>query len=333
MDCIFQIGDRIGVRLGGHAGLDSDYLHELPPPDPLSYEQEPTAPRAQNRDMTDQYNKLLLWLSAHGHGTWQQFKAACDTLGLAPTYRSSGSILRRMRLLGHMDISRSGQQWVIAPGSLVATESEDSQYHTFLAGQRSPAILGALNDAADVEAATQPDGNAPEKLRVIFSDHADALRFAEDFSRHHYPLYLAGQVALEIARSLPDLTSWENTLSSQSIVRGNYRFEEWRNDSFHPVQLPRETGMYSLTHIADGNGLLSLTLFYDADQNIWRRADWYGLRYLTLRRRNINIEFHYDRASMKLTIDRNQRPPHMYERSLVLSSGILPGSTEWTQRI
>ena len=296
----------------------------IAPSDPLSYEHEPRTPRAQYRDTTDQHNRLLLWLSAHGHGTWQQFKAACDTLGLAPTYIYSGHILRRLRLLGHMDISGNGQQWFIAPASLVATGPEDGRYHTFLAGQRSPALLGALCDAADVEKETQRDGNAPEKVRVIFASRADALGFAEDFSQHQYPLYLAGQAALEIAVALPDLTGWENNLSSQSIVRGNYRFEEWRNGDFHSVQLPRATGMYSLTHITEGHEFPSLTLFYDADQNIWRRADWYGLRYLTLRRRSINVEFHYDLTLMKLSIDRNQLPPHMYERSLVLSSGSLP---------
>lgn len=294
--------------------------------DPLSHEDENMTPTVQRLDHTDSYNKLLHWLSAHGQGTWQQFKMACNTLGLDLTYEYSRRILRRLRLLGHIEVTSDGQKWFITPPSLVATGSAAGGYRTFLAGQRSPALLHSLRNATqvEVEIEIQPDADAPEVVRATFDSQDQAAYFARNFSQRHHPLFLAGLAGHRIACALPDLVSWENQLSSPAVVLGNYRFELWEGGEFNTLPFPSQTGMYRLTHLADHYRHPQLTLFYDADRDLWRRADWYGLRYLTLRRTGEHIEFVYDHNLRTLRIDRNQRLPHMYERALVLASGSLP---------
>ena len=295
--------------------------------DPLGYEEYTSHMQAdRHSNQTESYNHLLLWLSAYGQGTWQQFKTTCNTLDLNPTYEYSRQILRRLRLLGHIEVNKDGQRWFIAPPLLAATDSVDGQYRTFLVGQRSPALLHALRNAAQVEIQVeiQPDGDAPEVIRATFDSQDQAAYFARDFSQHHHPLLQAELAGHRIACALPNLAGWEGRLSSPPVVLGNYMFELWEDGDFNVLPLPSQTGMYRLTPMTDRYGSPQLTLFYDADRDLWRRADWYGLRYLTLRRTGEHIEFVYDHNLRTLRVDRNQRLPHMYERALVLASGRLP---------
>jgi hypothetical protein len=57
--------------------------------------------------LSQRYEQLLYWLSAIGSGTWESFKKACDALGLEEPKR----ILRRFRLLGHIESSLDGSRW------------------------------------------------------------------------------------------------------------------------------------------------------------------------------------------------------------------------------
>ena len=296
----------------------------ISPSDPLSPEDGNITSPDQLPDHTGSYNKLLQWLSAHGQGTWHQFKTACHTLGLDPTYEYSKRILRRLRLLGHIEVTSDGQKWFIAPPSLVTTVSADGRHRTFLSGQRSPVLIEALRDAAQIETEPQPYNDAPEVVRITFDSQDQAKCFTQDFSLRHHSLFLAGQAGHKIARALQNLFDWEKQLASPSVVIGNYKFELWQDGRFSALPRPSHTGMYRLTHLADGYRHPQLSLFFDGERELWCRADWYGLRYLTLKRTGKHIEFEYDHNSKTLSIDRNQRLPHMYERALVLASGKLP---------
>ena len=297
----------------------------ISPSDPLSPEDGNVTSPDPYPEQTDNYNKLLQWLSAHGQGTWQQFRTACHTLGLDPTLRTSNRILRRLRLLGHVEVTSDDRpKWFIAPSSLVTTDSANGCYSTFLAGQRSPVLLKALRDAAQIQTEPQHHYDAPTLVRATFDSQVKAERFTKDFSRHHHSLFLAGRAGHNIARALQNLFDWERQMASPSVVIPNYKFEFWQDGRFSALPLPSLTGMYRLSHLTDRYGRPQLTLFYDAELGLWRRADWYGLRYLMLRRSGERIEFYYDRTFRTLSIDRNQRLPDMYERALVLASGRLP---------
>jgi hypothetical protein len=123
---------------------------------------------------------------------------------------------------------------------------------------------------------------------------------------------------------LPDLSSWERDLPILPVVIGNYTYEQWLNSGFSRTELPKETGLYRLTHTSSRFEHPQLTLFYNADDGTWRKGDWYGLRYLMLKRTGEPCVFHYDINLKRLNISNNIRIPDMYERSLILESGRLP---------
>jgi hypothetical protein len=292
--------------------------------DPFSYANTETASNA-NANLRDGYNKLLYWLSAYGRGTWQQFVGTCKELGIDTTGEYSRRIMRRLRSLGHIELTNNGQTWFIAPPCLVETESDNGLYHAFLAGQRSAILIQNLQDAAyQIETDPQPNGDAPDAIRVAFENRQNAEQFIEDFSRQHHALFLAGQASIKIASLLPDLEGWEQDLPILSVVIGNYTYERWSNNGFSRIELPKETGLYRLTHTSTRFDHPQLTLFYNADDGTWRKGDWYGLRYLMLRRTGEKCTFHYDHNLKRLNISSNARIPDMYERSLILESGRLP---------
>src|SRR5262249_29791524 len=145
--------------------------------------------------------------------------------------------------------TNEGQNWVVTPSCIVETSADDSQYCVFLAGQRSPHLIQSLQQVAQVESEQHPYGNAPEVVRIRFNSQAEAMDFAKSYTQQHYSLYLAGRADLQIASTLPDLASWEASLTSLSLVKGSYTYEQWMSDDFCPLKgLPKETGLYRLTH-------------------------------------------------------------------------------------
>lgn len=293
--------------------------------DPFTYSARSSQSSASPKQ-NEAYTQLLYWLSMYGSGTWQQFKATCQTLGLDSTGDYSRRILRRLRSLGHIELRQDGQKWFVAPAALVATNlSVHGSYQTFLTGQRSNKLIQTLRQHAQLETELQAEVNAPESIKVHFQSEDEANNFAQLFSEQHFPLYCAGDAALRIANALPHLYDWQAELSKPEIVRSHYDYEQWHTNSFHKVVLPKETGLYRLTNTSNRN-YPQLTLFYDANQQLWYKGDWYGLRYLMLRRTGQACEFRYDMTYNKLYIAHNNRLPEIYERALVLASGRLPVS-------
>ncbi len=296
---------------------------KLPPTDPFNFESKPSTEKP-DISLNESYNKLLYWLSAYGRGTWQQFKTACKELGLDPEGEYSRRIMRRLRSLGHVELTKDGQNWFIAPPALVVTVSDSRQHYTFLAGQRSPILIQELEEVAQVETEPQPYSDAPDVIRVTFSSQSVVESFIQDFAINYHPVYMAGLAGFEIASNLPNLEIWEADLPSLAIVKGNYIFEQWLRDGFKSIELPKDTGLYRLTHISTRFGHPQLTLFYHAESDSWRKGDWYGLRYLMMQHTGETCEFHYDHNLKRLSIAMENRPPDIYERSLVLASGRLP---------
>ena len=81
--------------------------------------------------------------------------------------------------------------------------------------------------------------------------------------------------------------------------------------------------MYRLTRDGDRTGR-ALTLFFDPASQRWFRGDWYGLRFLALEALPGGVNAVYRSDRRELLIPDSQRWPLLYERALVLSSGLLP---------
>lgn len=275
-------------------------------------------------NLSPKYNQLLYWLSVYGRGTWQQFRSICAELSLDENGKYSSSIIRRLRLLGHVELARNGQVWFIAPPCFVETPSPERVYQVVLAGQRTPSLLQHLQEFTQIEHEPQPNDDAPETIRAYFSNREEVETFIGDFRQKYYSMYIANQASINIASTLPDLFTWEHNLPTLAVVQGYYQFEKWSGSGFQMVSTPHETGMYRLTHRTDRFEHPQMTLYYDAGRNDWRKGDWYGLRYLMLKRTGMRCEFDYNHNLRRLTIDMNLRLPDLYERALVLASGRLP---------
>jgi hypothetical protein len=263
---------------------------------------------------SQRYDRLLYLLSAIGYGTWESFKKICYILNLEEPKR----ILRRLKLLGHFETSSDGKRWSVAPITLVQVNSNSDCPEFILCGQRSPDILDKLKQYAEVISDPQPRANAPNRIRIKTKRQEEIIR--------QLPLLDAGQVSLKLAAILPDITVWQkNLIGLPGIVTSLYNWKKFNIEinSFVDCIHPKETGMYQMFY-AEKTGIPPRTLFYEAETQTWRQADWYGLRFLVHYHSDHSCLVHYDPQNSCLTIPWNERWPEVYERALVLASGYLP---------
>ena len=264
-------------------------------------------------DLSYRNEKLLYWLSVLGCGTRESFNKACEALKLEePT-----SILRKLKLLGHLEVSENGKRWSAAPTAIVKISSDSDFPEFMLCGQRSICLLRQLKEYTDVTSVHQSKGDAPPCIRIKIS--------APSLITSKVPLCYVGEVSLKIAEILPDIATWKQSLSTlQGIVPSFYEWERFDvyKDCFEPCSFPSETGMYKLHQ--ESNNHFSRTLFYDRENDLWRQGDWYGLRFLHLSHTSIVRQALYSISKQRLAIPVSQRWPEIYERALVLASGQLP---------
>ena len=272
----------------------------------------------------NRHGRLLQWLSARGEGTWAAFAQACEILEVASDTRMSRSAFRRLSLLGHIDRSDDGSLWSVAPAALL--RFPDGGGGGFVTGQRPVTLTRKFN-------AVQPLDE------TIHSHYAGPPRFswegepglASD-SLSELGIVDAGTTASRLAELLPELSEWRDSLQSLGgLSTLPYVIERWHDGDFMPCDTVRESngiyqaeaGMYRLTREGDRTGR-ALTLFFDPASQRWLRGDWYGLRFLAIEALSGGVHAVYRSDRRELLIPDSQRWPLLYERALVLSSGLLP---------
>jgi len=297
------------------------YSHEQQPVDPFSYIESEGEIITETQTL-EAYQDLLYIMSLYGKGTWQSFRDLCGATGLDSTGLKSKQIMRHLRLLGHVELINHGRDWVVAPPCLVQPDinpNNQSGYTVFLAGQRSKSIINSLAYYVHT-IEPHPYKNAPECIYIHFDNQEEAQEFAY---KHHY--HQVGTVARTMVEQLPTLDEWESLLSSQLIVTAHYNFSEWRDGMFTPLEgLPQKTGLYELTPRNNTSHIPKQTLYYDASREQWLKTDWYGLRYLMLKRTGQNPKIYYHLQENIVMIHKNHLLPYLYEKALVLASGCLP---------
>lgn len=273
------------------------------------------------------YDRLLYWLSANAEGTWRTFARVCDVLQLAEDIKGGArSIFRRLILLGYIESSSDGQKWSICPTTLVqcATDPEGC----FLTGQQTPKLIKQLKEYWEVESIPQPGYQGPSCVKV----HGTF----PDASIDGLSLEYSEVASVQLARLLPNLEGWKDTLTSiDRISTANYNVEIWNGsrftlcDTFYKKngQYFGESGMYRLTR-GETSDTYQIVLYFDQANQRWLRGDWYGLRFLAYDAARRDFEVRYDSSANDLWIPVNERWPMLYERALVLASGILPHRTE-----
>lgn len=262
--------------------------------------------------LSGRYEQLLYWLSALGCGTWESFKKACEVLQLKEPKR----ILRRLKLLGHIESSLDGKQWSVAPPALVIINSQPTFQEFAFCGQRCISFLTNLQEYAEVIRLNQVTGNAPPCIRLKVEESNPITK----------QLFIinAGNVSNQLAEILPDLRGWQQSLKSiPGIVPSLYGWKQFDGNDFVERTFQNETGMYQMWDIKCGD-FSRMTLFYEAATDTWQQGDWYGLRFLALHYSDCSLIAHYDATTARLAIPFSQRWPELYERALVLASGLLP---------
>ena len=313
--------------------------YKPPPPPPRSnpFEQTDDTPLPNSNDdlllRSRSYDRLLLWLSAVGHGSWRIFQNTCQELGLVRERNTPATILRRLRLSGHIETSSNRNHWSVAPSVLVKRECTDNGNEYFLCGARDAHLVQQLWEIAEVSEELQVYGHAPARISLQVDD---IERVQEHCSGSVNGLHIGGNVAYRLAQRLPPLADWMDTLEALSGI-SPYQFITRMLTGTGFEEKPfdaSESGMYELWSDeppapSSQSSLVrpDYTLFYDAEKQRWLRGDWYGLRFLALQLSQMSqspCSVRYEPSSGQLAIYQDERWPELYERVLVLASGKLP---------
>ena len=279
----------------------------------------------------DRYNRLLHWISATCEGTWQTFKNVCSVLQLVDDVNTARSIFRRLTLLGYIESSENGRKWSICPTTLVQCATDQDVY--ILAGQQTPMLIEQLMEHYEVELLPQPNYQGPSCVRVNGT-------FTDDVALNGFNIVHAGTVSVQLAQLLPDLDRWKDLLPAiDRLSTTTYKVEIWDGrryilcNNFYERngRYCGDSGLYRLAKQAKNNPY-QIVLYFDEPSQRWLRGDWYGLRFLTYHSAGRQFEVKYDSSANEVLIPVEEHWPLLYERALVLASGILPvrsGNSGW----
>lgn len=282
-------------------------------------------------------NALLLWMSARGEGSWEQFRAAVEELHLGDNGEISPDssaddiaeeaglplyhLLRlNLQRLGHAEFhaGAGGSDWKTAPPCMAITERRDG-WLGVVAGARSPALLERLRgQEGHARAASEPCSSAPDVIRLLASEPAVLVASATSAGIH-----VQQDAATAILLSLPvigDRSVWRRS----DIPVGT----EWRIERFLPEALGWRPALRTEAQECE-LGLFRFTLRYRRHVLLCSRSR--GTfevpvqvgKYLVVRRRRRRL-WRYDGGERRLTVPAICRPPFLVERALLACSGFLP---------
>ena len=273
--------------------------------------------------LAERYDQLLYWLSTNAEGTWRTFAKVCSILQLAGDVKDARSIFRRLILLGYIESSDNGQKWSICPTALVKCVADPGV--CFLTGQQTPKLIEYLKEHWEVETLPQSSYQAPSCVKVhgVFPDNIS-------FNGLH--IEYTGVVSIRLAQLLPDLEEWKDLLPViDRLSTTSYNIEIWNGRQF--IQCDKfyerhgkyfgESGMYCLRKKEENNPY-RIVLYFDQPNQRWLRGDWYGLRFLAYDSAGRGFEARYNSSANEILIPVEEHWPLLYERALVLASGLLP---------
>lgn len=257
-------------------------------------------------ELTQRFDRLLVWMSAHAEGSFATLDSARRALGIEIDTRR---VLRALRLLGHCETSRDGSRWSIALSTLVPTG-----YHCFvLAGGRDAALLQALREQFPTEEMTQPSGAGPAAFRV---------RTAEPGDLSGIGVHVVPQADRALAAALPQIDGWVAMLEDLPLDPAGFTMRRLDGGRFEDVgAFVGKAGLYQLERT--GPHTRAFHLYFSPELG-WLRGEWTGLRFLARLREFGKARCTFEAETQRLFVPFDWRWPEIYERALVLSSGQLP---------
>ncbi|AFZ04647.1 hypothetical protein [Calothrix sp. PCC 6303] len=275
----------------------------------------------QNIDISShRHEHLIYWLSAIRSGTWELFDKTCNQLEI----KESKRVLRRLKLLGHLEVSADGKRWSIAPTAMVQISINSDLQEFIICGQRSINLIKYLQKYTNLKSINQPRGDAPPCIYIQVDQSVNICALLKTIGTE-FSLINVGEVSKKLVNILPNINTWKQNLRDlQGIVTTCYEWERFDNNDFVACDFPSESGMYRMYNLNIRADKPLRTLFHDRESNLWLQGDWYGLRFLALQQMEHKCIFNYDLSNKQLAILASQRFPEIYERALVLASGKLP---------
>jgi hypothetical protein len=287
-------------------------------------------------------NKLLLWMSARGQGSWQQFRAAVEELHFEESESDEQQIgdddfgvlllyqILRLNLqrVGHAEFfaGAGGKDWRVTPPSLAATEIGGT-WRGILAGARSPNLLQRVYDAVppdQLEIAPYPTW--PDQVRIHAADLPGLAAIAQKarllFQPHAPAAILASLPAIDDdgvrrAAELPIGADWKIERFSTSALG-------WRSSTRNDA-LSTHAALFRFSlHY------LRLILFCSRGRAYQIPAQVGKYLALKVRRRRVLA---YDQSTLRLSAPASCRPPFLIERALILCSGGPPTYDPETARL
>lgn len=297
-------------------------VHIPDPPAPVDPFAEPEHSGDEDGCLAERsqcWDRLLLWSSATGRGGLSAFRSATHALGLDADGSQTGSILRRLQLLGHLQRSADGQHWSTAPLVLTKTLGPDEQPGYVLCGERDGKILNALERIAPVIKTPQPRGDGPARVFLACDDGCLPEALPLPAGR----LVQRAEAGKRLSEVLPCLQGWKKTLASLPGVHPEmFDIRRFDGRDFVPATVVC-SGFYEFWP-RESAARPRQRLYYDADCGRWLSGEWYGLRYLAQLESGLRCEAQYHFSQSCLLLPAAWRPPELYERALVLCSGRLP---------
>lgn len=269
---------------------------------------------AQNPEI---YDRLHWWCSSKEFGTVAQVAEVADALGLNELEGSVWAVLKKMSLLGHLDVFQDQDRdwvWRIAPLTVVEAASNST---AFLAG----ALSGRLRKQLVAKLAAEIGSTNGGPSRVIIPPN----RIADLDSTIGFNARRAGNASDHWANLLPGIKDYQATLVPDPAIANEphqYSFERYSGGAF--VQLNGQgfrSGFYRVQR--SGQQSPPKLVFRTADSR-WLNGDFATLRFLSLTDGQQAKARHYPDGT--LVVPMTQRWPSLYERALVLASGQLPST-------
>lgn len=257
-------------------------------------------------DLTQRFDRLLLWMSAHAEGSFASLDSARRALRIEMDTRR---VMRALRLLGHCETSRDGNRWSMAPSVLISTEDTC----LVLAGARDSALLQALRERFPTEEVPQPFGTGPSAFRV---------RTAAPGDLSNLEIRAVFQADRALAAALPHVDRWVAMLEEVPFDPAGFTMRRLEGGRFEDTgTFEGNAGFYQVERA--GPNVRSFHLYFSPELG-WRRGEWTGLRFVARLGEFGTAPCTFDTGSRRLFVPLDWRWPEIYERALVLSSGQLP---------
>ena len=288
-------------------------------------------------------DRLLLWLSAKGQGSWSQFRGAVEALCVEQDYEvleitdnierdgSNGSdlpVYQRCRFalqrLGHVEFFSNGAErgWRVVPPA-VALLSNDSG-EGVLCGARFSGLLERLDRVDDLDVTRTDAVGMPQRIVIRGNSQSVAL------AASRFGLLVQANAATAILSAVPvvrDPAAWRRTVIPET--------QGWTVNRFSSSRLGW-TKSTTLDAMKTRTGFFQFLMKHQRFYYLRWHGHTYSVpvqvgKYVVMRRKRGLIA--YDATNRALSLPASCRPPLLIERALVLCSGLLPAFDASSRRL